>query len=77
MIQNKPVYQLRWGVNNPVQWSVDNIYIGMSIQLNWHLCFKYFEQEGIVPISVKELVTVLYQVVHACNAIRLFTCINF
>jgi len=28
IIQNKPVYQLRWGVNNPVQWSVDNIYIG-------------------------------------------------
>ena len=31
VIQNKPVYQLRWGVNNPVQWSVDNIYIGTYI----------------------------------------------
>ena len=28
VIQNKPVYQLRWGVNHPVQWSIDNIYIG-------------------------------------------------
>lgn len=28
IIQNKPIYQLRWGVNNPTQWSIDNIYIG-------------------------------------------------
>ena len=26
--QNKPVYQLKWGVNSPTQWSIDNIYIG-------------------------------------------------
>ena len=29
VVQNKPMYQLRWGVNNQVQWSIDNIYIGL------------------------------------------------
>ena len=28
VIQNRPVYQLRWGVSKPIQWTIDNIYIG-------------------------------------------------
>ena len=27
VIQNRLIYQCRWGVNKPVWWSIDNIYI--------------------------------------------------